>query len=66
MQTHTTLAGVLVLLMLGLNSIACWAMVWQQDLGLFLVCLALSLGLLCEGYQRWRRNHKSRLCTKHR
>lgn len=57
MQTHTTLAWVLVLLMLGLNSIALWAMVWQQDLGLSLVCLALSLGLLCEGYRRWHRDY---------
>jgi hypothetical protein len=31
MQQHTTLAWVLLILVLGLDGVAFWAMVWQQS-----------------------------------
>ena len=57
MQQHTTLAWVLLILVLGLDGVAFWAMIWQQELGISLFCLTLSLGLLCEGYRRWHRDY---------
>jgi hypothetical protein len=57
MQQHKTWAWVLLGIILGLEGVAFWVMVWQKDLRLSLVCLALSLGLLLESYHRWRRDH---------
>jgi hypothetical protein len=54
MQTHKTWAWGLLLMVLGLDGVACWAMVWQQDVRTSLGCLLLRVGLLLESYRRWR------------
>ena len=55
MQHHKMGAWGLLLLVLGLDGAAFWAMMWQHDLRTSLVCVAFSLGLLLESYCLWRR-----------
>ena len=43
-----------LLLILSLDSIAGWAMVWQHDLRTSLGCLVVGMGLLCTSYRLWR------------
>jgi hypothetical protein len=54
MRKHKTWAWGLLIIVLGLDGVACWAMVWQNDVRTSLFCLLLSVGLLLESYRRWR------------
>ena len=54
MQHHKSRAWGLLILILGLDGMACWAMLWQRDVRIALVCLALSMGLLLTRYALWR------------
>ena len=54
MQPHKTRAWRLLLLVLCLDGTACWAMMWQHDLRLSLVCVAVNVGLLLASYHLWR------------
>ena len=55
MQKHKTGAWELLLIVLGLDGVASWAMLWQHDLPLSLCCVLVGLGLLLESVRRWRR-----------
>jgi hypothetical protein len=55
MQTHKVWAWGLLLMVLGLDGVAYWAMVWRKDVPISLCCLLLGVGLLLESYRRWRR-----------
>jgi hypothetical protein len=44
----------LLLLVLGLDGVAVWAMLWQPNLRTALVCVACSAGLLFVSYRLWR------------
>ena len=54
MQPHKIGAWGLLLLVLGLDGAAFWAMMWQHDLRLSLVCVAVNVGLLLASYHLWR------------
>ena len=54
MPQHKIWAWGLLLLVLGLDGVACWAMLWQQALETSLVCVACSVGLLLASYRLWR------------
>ena len=55
MQHHKGLAWGLLILVLGLDGVACWATLGQQDLRTSLLCVAVSMVLLLTGYALWRR-----------
>ena len=55
MQHHKGLAWGLLILVLGLDGVACWATLGQQDLHTSLLCVAVSMALLLTGYALWRR-----------
>jgi hypothetical protein len=54
MQKHKAWAWGLLIIVLGLDGVAYWAIVWQKDVRTSLFCLAFSVGLLLESYRRWR------------
>ncbi len=54
MQTHKSWAWGLLLIVLGLDGVAYWAMVWRKDVHLSLFGLLLGIGLLLESYRWWR------------
>jgi hypothetical protein len=47
-------AWALLLLVLGLDGVAVWVMLWQPNLRTALVCVACSAGLLLVSYRLWR------------
>jgi hypothetical protein len=55
MQHHKIWAWGLLLLVLGLDGVACWAMLWRHDLRASLLCVAVSMILLLAGYALWHR-----------
>jgi hypothetical protein len=55
MQHHKLWAWGLLLLVLGLDGVACWAMLWRHDLRASLLCVAVSMILLLAGYALWHR-----------
>jgi len=54
MQKHKTWTWSLLIIVLGLDGVASWAMVWRKDVHISLFCLLLGVGLLLESYRRWR------------
>jgi cell division protein FtsW (lipid II flippase) len=54
MQHYKTWAWSLLIIVLGLESVAFWAMVWHQDLRTSLLCFTVSVGLLFASSRRWR------------
>ena len=55
MQHPALWAWGLLLLVLSLDGVACWGMLWQKDVRLSLVSVAVSMGLLLTSYSLWRR-----------
>ena len=49
-----TSAWALLLLVLSLDGVAVWAMLWQHNLRISLLCVAGSMGLLLVSYRLWR------------